>query len=242
MAFIIILFFKHTNWGAFFIPKYKKVADKPMAIITQHIKRKLINNKDERSEYKVEVTVNKVVDAKGLACPMPIVKTKKGIESLDPGMVMEIQATDKGSTTDIKAWAENTGHQYLGSTQEDDVFKHYLRKASADEEKTETKHKDIMTLDDLLQKIEGNEKVTVIDVREPAEYAFGHIPGAINIPLDELEKRFEEMDKNDDIHVVCRTGSRSDLAAQKMAAEGFENVKNVVPGMKEWSGPTEQNN
>ncbi|WP_028784921.1 sulfurtransferase TusA family protein [Thalassobacillus devorans] len=190
----------------------------------------------------MEVTVNKVVDAKGLACPMPIVKTKKEIDNLEPGMVMEIQATDKGSTTDIKAWAENTGHQYLGSTAEGDVFKHYLRKARDEEEKAETKHQDITSLDDLLKKVEGEEKVTVIDVREPAEYAFGHIPGSVNIPLDQLENRFDELDKNDEIHVVCRTGNRSDLAAQKMAGKGFNNVKNVVPGMKEWSGPTEQTN
>lgn len=190
----------------------------------------------------MEVTVNKVVDAKGLACPMPIVKTKKEIDTLDPGMVMEIQATDKGSTTDIKAWAENTGHQYLGSTEDGDVFKHYLRKASAEEEKAETKHQDITSLEDLLKKVEGEEKVTVIDVREPAEYAFGHIPGAVNIPLDELENRFDELEKNDEIHVICRTGNRSDLAAQKMAGKGFSKVKNVVPGMKDWSGPTEQTN
>ncbi|OLO28501.1 hypothetical protein BTR23_17325 [Alkalihalophilus pseudofirmus] len=186
----------------------------------------------------MEVTVNKTLDAKGLACPMPIVKTKKEMNTLEPGQVMEIQATDKGSTADIKAWAGSTGHQYLGTVEEGEVLKHYLRKASSEEEKTETKHPDVIPLDELSKKIEGNEKMTILDVRESAEYAFGHIPGAIHIPLGELEHRFEELDKNDNIHVVCRTGSRSDFAAQKLTEKGYKHVKNVVPGMKEWTGPT----
>ncbi|MCM3568117.1 sulfurtransferase TusA family protein [Neobacillus mesonae] len=188
----------------------------------------------------MEITVNKVLDAKGLACPMPIVKTKKEMTTLEPGQVMEIQATDKGSTADIKAWAENTGHQYLGTVEEGSVLKHYLRKASAEEEKPETTHPDIMNLDDLLMKIKGNEKISVLDVREPAEYAFGHIPGSINIPLGELEQRFEELNNAENLHIICRSGNRSDLAAQKLTAKGFKNVKNVVPGMKEWAGPVDK--
>ena len=181
--------------------------------------------------------VNKVLDAKGLACPMPIIKTKKEMTSLEPGQVLEIQATDKGSTADLKAWATSTGNQYLGTIEEGDMLKHYLRKASAEEEKSETTHSDVVSLDDFLKKLEGNETVTILDVREPAEYAFGHIPGAINIPLGDLENRFEELNKGDRLHIVCRTGNRSDLAAQQLAGKGFDNVKNVVPGMKDWTGP-----
>ena len=57
---------------------------------------------------------NLILDAKGLACPMPIVKTKKAMNNLQAGEVLEVQATDKGSKADIKAWAESTGHQYIG--------------------------------------------------------------------------------------------------------------------------------
>lgn len=141
---------------------------------------------------------------------MPIVKTKKEMTTLDPGQVMEIQATDKGSTADIRAWADSTGHQYLGTVEEEDVLKHYLRKASAEEEKFESKHPDVVNLEELLNRLNGNEKITVLDVREPAEYAFGHIPGSINIPLGELEERFEELNDAEDLHIICRTGSRSD--------------------------------
>lgn len=189
----------------------------------------------------MEVTANRVLDAKGLACPMPIVKTKKEMNTLEPGEVMEIQATDKGSTADLKAWASSTGHQYLGTVEEGETLKHYLRKARSEEEKPEAKHPDVVHLDELLNKLDGNEKVTVLDVREPAEYAFGHVPGAINIPLGELENRFEELNNVDNLHVICRTGSRSDFAAQKLTEKGFRNVKNVVPGMKDWTGPIDKN-
>ncbi|MDL4839679.1 sulfurtransferase TusA family protein [Aquibacillus sp. LR5S19] len=189
----------------------------------------------------MSITANEVLDAKGLACPMPIVKTKKAITNLDPGQVIEVQATDKGSTADMKAWAESTGHQYLGTVEDGDVLKHYLRKASEEETKGETKHEDVLDLEELRNKVEGEEAISILDVREPAEYAFGHIPGAVNIPLDELEERFEELNKDQDIHVICRTGNRSDLAAQKLTEKGFERVKNVVPGMTNWEGPTEGN-
>ena len=72
------------------------------------------------------MNVNKVLDAKGLSCPMPIVKTKKEMTALEPGHVMELQATDKGSTADIKAWAQSTGNHYLGTVEDGDTLKHYL--------------------------------------------------------------------------------------------------------------------
>ncbi|MFD2759654.1 sulfurtransferase TusA family protein [Lentibacillus juripiscarius] len=186
------------------------------------------------------ITANETLDAKGLSCPMPIVKTKKAITNLEPGQVMEVQATDKGSTADIKAWAESTGHQYLGTVEEDEVLKHYLRKASDHESKEETKYEDVVDLNEFRQKVDGEAAVTILDVRENAEYAFNHIPGAINIPLGELEERMDELKDADEINVICRTGSRSDLAAQKLSDKGFKNVKNVVPGMADWDGSTEQ--
>lgn len=184
----------------------------------------------------MKITANEMLDAKGLACPMPIVKTKKAITNLEPGQVIEVQATDKGSIADIKAWATSTGHHYLGTIEVADVLKHYLRKASEVEIKEETKHEAITTLDELRTKLK-QESLVILDVREPAEFAFGHIPGAVNIPLGELEQRIEEIDKVNELHVICQTGNRSDLAAQKLTEKGFENVKNVVPGMAKWEGP-----
>lgn len=188
----------------------------------------------------MDITANETLDAKGLACPMPIVRTKKAITELDPGQVIEIQATDKGSTADMKAWAESTGHQYLGTVENGEVLKHYLRKVSEKETKEETKYEDVIDLKKLRNKMDGEAPFTILDVREPAEFAFGHIPGAINIPLGELEERFSEIDKDKEVDVICRTGSRSDLASQKLANNGYQNVKNVIPGMSKWEGPIEK--
>lgn len=180
---------------------------------------------------------NVILNAKGLACPMPIVKTKKAMKELEAGQILEVQATDKGSKADMKAWAESTGHQYLGTLEEGEVLMHYLRKSSNDET-FERKHPNVIDNDELGRKLELNENIVVLDVRETAEYAFNHIPNAVSIPLGELDERIDELSKETDIYVVCRTGSRSDLAAQKLTEKGFTNCFNVVPGMSQWSGRT----
>lgn len=170
------------------------------------------------------------LDAKGLSCPMPIVKTKKAMAELADGQILEVSATDKGSKADIAAWAESVGHQYIGTVEEDTVLKHYIRKCaqeSADEKTFES------TIE--LEQIVGREGL-ILDVREEAEFAFGHIEGAKSIPMGELEERLSELDKDREIYVICRTGARSDLAAQKLVANGFTKVFNVLPGMTSWTG------
>ncbi|MEY2193202.1 sulfurtransferase TusA family protein [Neobacillus sp. BF23-41] len=185
------------------------------------------------------IQTNIVLDAKGFACPMPIVKTKKAMNSLEDGQVIEVQATDKGSTADMKAWANSTGNQYLGTIEEGQVLKHYIRKAGT-EEKEEKKHPVVISNDELLKVLEEKKNIIVLDVRESAEYAFNHIPYAKSAPLGELDNYLNQFDKETEIYVVCRTGNRSDLAAQKLASAGFTQVKNVVPGMSEWNGVTEK--
>lgn len=180
-----------------------------------------------------------VLDAKGLACPMPIVKTRKIMKEMEPGNVLEVQATDKGSTADLKAWAEGSGHYYLGTTEEAGVLTHYVRKSS-EEEQVERKHPHVVSNEQLKAILEGHREVLVLDVRESAEYAFNHILGAKSLPLGDLESESMNLDKEAEIYVVCRTGNRSDMASQKLAESGFSRVKNVVPGMSEWNGPTEK--
>ncbi|RSK26232.1 hypothetical protein EJF36_04820 [Bacillus sp. HMF5848] len=181
------------------------------------------------------IKTDKVLDAKGLACPMPIVRTRKAINELEPGQVLEVQATDKGSKADLKAWANSAGHQYLGTIEEGETLKHYVRKSSGDE-KIEKKHPHVISNDELETKLDQN--IVVLDVREAAEYAFNHIPNAISMPLGELDARINELNNEADIYVVCRTGNRSDLAAQKLTEKGFAKVTNVVPGMTNWNGRT----
>ncbi|AST93194.1 hypothetical protein BC6307_18970 [Sutcliffiella cohnii] len=179
--------------------------------------------------------VNETIDAKGLACPMPIVRTKKAVDALHAGEVLEVLATDKGSTADIKAWSEKIGHHYLGTIEEDSVLKHYIRKATTAEEKAEASYPHTVTNEELEAKL--GEEIVVVDVREPAEYAFGHIPGAISVPLGELDQLVSNLNKEATTYVVCRTGTRSDLAAQKLTEKGFQQVFNVIPGMSKWEGP-----
>jgi TusA-related sulfurtransferase/rhodanese-related sulfurtransferase len=188
------------------------------------------------------IQVDLTLDCKGLACPMPIVKTKKAIESVESGQVVEIQATDRGSLADIQGWAKNTGHQYLGTIEEGSVLKHYIRKSNPSEVKPEAKYERTMTTEELQAKLSGGEAITVLDVREPAEYAFRHVAAAINIPLGELEGRIGELKSDAAIAVICRTGTRSDLACLTLAGKGFTNVVNILPGMIDWNGPTAKMN
>ncbi|WP_240417749.1 sulfurtransferase TusA family protein [Paenibacillus periandrae] len=186
------------------------------------------------------IYADQILDCRGLACPMPIVKTKKEINDLHSGQVIEVQATDKGSLADFQAWAANTGHQYLGTVQEGNVLKHFIRKANPDEIKEELQFSRTVTNEELLRRIETNEKLTIIDVREPAEYAFNRIPGAVSTPFGDLEVRWSDLDPSQTFYLICRTGNRSDRACQLLADKGFT-VTNVLRGMSEWSGPTESN-
>lgn len=71
----------------------------------------------------------KTLDAKGLACPMPIVKTKKAMKEIATGEILEIQATDKGAKSDLTAWAKSGGHELLKTEEENDVFYFWIKKA-----------------------------------------------------------------------------------------------------------------
>ena len=72
--------------------------------------------------------ITKVLDAKGLACPMPILKVKKVIAELESGQVLEIHATDKGAKNDLVAWTNSFGHELIDSTEENDVIKFWIKK------------------------------------------------------------------------------------------------------------------
>ncbi|MGE7883867.1 sulfurtransferase TusA family protein [Bacillus sp. NPDC094077] len=73
--------------------------------------------------------VKEVLDVKGLACPMPIVKTKKAMEALQSGEVLEVHLTDKGAIKDIPAWSKTGGHEVLKHTEEEGELKFWIKKA-----------------------------------------------------------------------------------------------------------------
>lgn len=71
---------------------------------------------------------NKVLDAKGLACPMPIVTTKKAMNDLESGQILEVHVTDKGAKNDLTAWAKSGGHELIKDIVEDNVLKFWIKK------------------------------------------------------------------------------------------------------------------
>ena len=80
----------------------------------------------------------------------------------------------------------------------------------------------------------GSEEI-VLDVRTPDEYASGHVPGSINIPVDELESRSEELKKYSKIFVHCRMGGRAQKAASYLESAGFDNLVCIAGnGMQAW--------
>jgi tRNA 2-thiouridine synthesizing protein A len=74
-------------------------------------------------------THDQELDASGLACPLPIVKTKKSLAGMASGQVLRVLATDPGSVPDMVAFAEQTGHALLSSGKDGGRFVFLLRKA-----------------------------------------------------------------------------------------------------------------
>ncbi len=69
-----------------------------------------------------------VVDTKGLACPMPIVKAKKAMDGMQSGQTMEVLSTDKGSLNDFTAWVKQTGSELVSHEVENGVYKFLVKK------------------------------------------------------------------------------------------------------------------
>jgi rhodanese-related sulfurtransferase len=91
--------------------------------------------------------------------------------------------------------------------------------------------------DELERRLRRGDAPMIIDVRQPEEYAQGHIPGARLIPLDQLPQRVGELDPGAEIVAVCRSGNRSGVAAEWLRAQGFRRVLNLRGGLKAWRGP-----
>ena len=70
----------------------------------------------------------RTVDASGLACPMPIVRTRQAIDNLASGDVLEVISTDRGSQTDIPSWADTLGHTLVDARQDGARFVYLIRK------------------------------------------------------------------------------------------------------------------
>lgn len=74
------------------------------------------------------MNADKVLDAKGFACPMPVVRAKKAIDELEAGQVLEVHTTDKSSKNDLTAWAKASGHTVVNMKEENGVFTFWIKK------------------------------------------------------------------------------------------------------------------
>src|SRR5688572_29894412 len=80
----------------------------------------------------------------------------------------------------------------------------------------------------------GDAEFVLIDVREEDEFAAGHLPGAVNLPLSEFQFRTDEVDEDKPVVLVCRTDNRSEMAAQILTANGYDNVYHLLEGTMGW--------
>ena len=98
---------------------------------------------------------------------------------------------------------------------------------------------------DVLELIGTDAAPLILDVRTPGEYAAGHVPGALNIPYDQMATRVEEIRAYQDQGVVlyCRSGRRSGIAAKTLATKGFTNLgvlEGDMPGWERAGHPVER--
>ncbi|WP_262964991.1 rhodanese-like domain-containing protein [Methylobacter psychrophilus] len=88
---------------------------------------------------------------------------------------------------------------------------------------------------ELKNKIDQEEKLFLLDVREPNEFQYGHIANSLLIPLNQIPNRLSELDTQLEIVVICHHGMRSQQAANYLAQSGFKNISNLTGGIDAWS-------
>ena len=91
---------------------------------------------------------------------------------------------------------------------------------------------------ELMQRIKAHHAQLILDVRSPEEYKEGHVPGAINIPHDQLDSRLAEIGsyKNKDVVLYCKSGRRAAIAADILQSAGFSKLQHVDGDMDGWLG------
>ncbi|QCC49250.1 rhodanese-like domain-containing protein [Halobellus limi] len=98
---------------------------------------------------------------------------------------------------------------------------------------------DEISPEELKRKLDGDEPVQVIDIRSPAEFASGHVPGAENVPMHELPSRVDDIEWAEEVVVACPIGQSSIQAARLIGSyEGVgeeTNVKSMAGGYQAWT-------
>lgn len=108
-------------------------------------------------------------------------------------------------------------------------------KAAAPSAAADVKQGRVIKSPDLKADQEAKKVPVLVDVRSAQEYASGHVPGALNIPIDQLDGRVAELDgyKSGEVYLICQVGGRSARASSMLGAKGFSTV-NVSDGTAGW--------
>lgn len=88
---------------------------------------------------------------------------------------------------------------------------------------------------ELKNKIQQEEKLFLLDVREPHEFKYAHIANSVLIPLNQIPNRLGELDPQQEIIVICHHGIRSQQAANYLVQSGYKNIANLTGGIDVWS-------
>ena len=92
-----------------------------------------------------------------------------------------------------------------------------------------------ITVDELKGRLDRNEKLFILDVRNPEEFQICRIPGSTLLPLPELPSRFKELNPDQEMIIHCKSGMRSLKATNFLRQQGFRNVKNLKGGILAWA-------
>ncbi|MDP6134454.1 MAG: sulfurtransferase TusA family protein [Candidatus Marinimicrobia bacterium] len=76
----------------------------------------------------IDIAFDQELDCKGLNCPLPILKTKKQVDTMGVGQVLKMEATDPGSVNDVNAWTRRTGNELLTHSEEGGIYIFYIKK------------------------------------------------------------------------------------------------------------------
>lgn len=91
-----------------------------------------------------------------------------------------------------------------------------------------------ITVTELLEQQASGKNIVVVDVRKSGEYKSGHVPGAVNIPHDKLDKKLDKLSQADSVVLYCFNGKRTRQAEQTLLDNHFENVFHLEGGLTSW--------